>query len=85
MARKCLRVTVIVSQGKYVSKLERAAYVVPSISSVKRPEGYDTDKDGMPDLWETLNGYNKNIDDSAEDRDGDGYTNIEEFLNRTLD
>lgn len=74
-----------VSQGKYVSKLERAAYVVPSISSVKRPEGYDTDKDGMPDLWETLNGYNKNIDDSAEDRDGDGYTNIEEFLNRTLD
>ncbi|MDG1730896.1 MAG: Ig-like domain-containing protein [Algibacter sp.] len=45
----------------------------------------DSDNDGMSDAWEDANGYNKNIDDSLEDRDGDGYTNIEEFLNRTLD
>nr|WP_298998250.1 hypothetical protein [uncultured Allomuricauda sp.] len=47
-----------------------------------RPEGFDTDKDGMPDEWEIANGFNPDIDDSADDNDGDGYTNVEEYLNR---
>lgn len=41
----------------------------------------DTDKDGMPDFFEDANGLNKNVDDSAGDKDGDGYTNIEEYIN----
>lgn len=42
----------------------------------------DTDLDGMPDTWETAHGLNPNdAADSAADRDGDGYTNIEEYLN----
>jgi pectate lyase len=41
----------------------------------------DTDNDGMPDSWESAKGLNVNVDDSAGDRDGDGYTNIEEYLN----
>lgn len=56
-------------------------YDVPEIANSIRPNDYDTDKDGMPDLWEIANGFNPNTDDSAGDQDGDGYTNVEEFLN----
>lgn len=41
----------------------------------------DSDQDGMPDSWETQHGLNPNTDDSAQDRNGDGYTNIEEYIN----
>jgi len=42
----------------------------------------DTDKDGMPDEWETKQSFNTNdASDNAEDADGDGYTNLEEYLN----
>ncbi len=40
----------------------------------------DSDNDGMPDEWENTQGLNNNLDDSAEDLDQDGYTNIEEYL-----
>jgi hypothetical protein len=42
----------------------------------------DTDADGMPDNWERKMGLNP-VDptDSNGDLDGDGYTNIEEYLN----
>lgn len=44
----------------------------------------DTDKDGMPDQWETLYGFDPaNAADGVSDADGDGYTNLEEFLNGT--
>jgi hypothetical protein len=44
----------------------------------------DTDGDGMPDAWEKARGLDPTVNDSAGDRDGDGYTNIEEFLNSPL-
>lgn len=41
----------------------------------------DRDQDGMSDEWETRMGLNPNdTSDASFDRDGDGYTNIEEFL-----
>ena len=40
----------------------------------------DSDNDGMPDTWETARGLNPNKADNNEDRDGDGYSNIEEYL-----
>jgi len=44
----------------------------------------DFDHDGMPDAWETDRGLNPNdASDGAQDRDGDGYTNVEEYLNGT--
>jgi hypothetical protein len=48
---------------------------------VHRPADWDTDGDGMPDSWERARGLNpaEAIDGSA-DRDGDGYTNLEEYL-----
>lgn len=44
----------------------------------------DSDRDGMPDVWEKLHGFAPNdASDNASDSDGDGYTNLEEFLNQT--
>lgn len=41
----------------------------------------DTDADGMPDWFEGLYGFNARAADSAGDADGDGYTNLEEYIN----
>ncbi len=41
----------------------------------------DGDSDGMPDEWERKNGLNPGVADDKGDRDGDGYTNLEEYLN----
>jgi pectate lyase len=42
----------------------------------------DADADGMPDAWETKYGLNPHdAADAAGDLNGDGYTNIEDFLN----
>jgi hypothetical protein len=36
----------------------------------------------MPDAWESAHGLDpKDPADAAKDRDGDGYSNIEEWLN----
>jgi len=42
----------------------------------------DTDRDGMPDNWEVNHGLNSNDpNDQNSDRNSDGYTNIEEYIN----
>ena len=42
----------------------------------------DTDFDGMPDEWEKKNGLDPyDNTDNNKDKDKDGYTNLEEFLN----
>lgn len=44
----------------------------------------DSDRDGMPDVWEEVHGLNPNAaGDGARDADGDRYTNLEEYLNGT--
>lgn len=45
----------------------------------------DTDGDGMPDVWEDAQGLNKeDVADGAKDRNGDGYTNLEDYLNHLV-
>ena len=45
----------------------------------------DSDHDAMPNNWETLHGFEPNNPaDGPQDRDGDGYTNVEEYLNGTV-
>jgi len=41
----------------------------------------DTDGDGMPDWWEQAAGLNPLVPDNNGDADGDGYTNLENYLN----
>lgn len=45
----------------------------------------DGDHDGMPDVWEIKYGFNpNNYSDANTDADGDGYTNLEEYMNVTV-
>ncbi len=54
----------------------------PELKSLPSPK--DSDHDGMPDAWEIKHELNPHdASDSAADKDGDGYTNIEEYLNST--
>ena len=41
----------------------------------------DADLDGMPDYWEIAAGLNLNVADHNGDADGNGYTNLEDYLN----
>ena len=50
----------------------------------RRIVSLDTDSDGLPDVWEAVNGLYPNSDaDGAGDLDGDGATNAAEFLANT--
>lgn len=52
----------------------------PALRSGAAP--VDSDNDGMPDTWETAHGLNPHDpSDANADRDHDGYTNVEEYLN----
>ncbi len=52
----------------------------PELKSGAAP--VDSDADGMPNDWEQAHGLNpQQAKDGVLDRDGDGYTNLEEYLN----
>jgi len=52
----------------------------PDLKSAPAPR--DSDGDGMPDEWEKQHNLNpQDASDGPADADGDGYTNVEEYLN----
>ena len=54
----------------------------PELKSAPAPK--DSDGDGMPDEWERRYGLNPSDPSDANlDKDHDGYTNVEEYLNGT--
>jgi hypothetical protein len=56
---------------------------LPKLSSKTPPK--DSDNDGMPDEWELAYCLDPNDPNDAKgDRNNDGYTNIEEYINRIL-
>jgi hypothetical protein len=86
-------VTVPQTQFKH-RRLPIDSYKIGIITDVTQVGGYpeykgtpykDSDGDGMPDAWEVKNGLNpKNAADASADRNKDGYTNIEEYLNSLI-
>ncbi len=77
-------------QFKY-RRLPKDSYKKGIITDLKQVGGYpeykgkaykDSDNDGMPDAWEKANGLNPNDpSDANKDCTGDGYTNIEKYIN----
>ena len=54
----------------------------PELKSLPAP--LDSDADGMPDEWEKRYGFDPHdAANTSTDKDNDGYTNIEEYLNGT--
>ena len=54
---------------------------------VYRPEGWDSDGDGLPDWWEKKKGLNPSsaagdFSETHADADQNGYTNLEEYLHQ---
>jgi len=62
---------------------------VYALESTTRPEGFDTDGDGIPDEWEIANGLNPNdkSDGNAKtiDTEKGWYTNIEVYANSLVE
>ena len=64
---------------------DQGEYVLESSS---RPDGFDTDNDGMPDAWETANGLNPNDASDAKTYTLDSkgwYPNIEVYANSLVE
>jgi hypothetical protein len=61
----------------------------PELTSLSRPTGFDTDKDGMPDEWEIANGLNPNSAADAKlytlDEEHKWYTNVEVYINSLVE
>jgi Bacterial Ig domain/Bacterial TSP3 repeat len=51
-------------------------------AGTENPLFADADRDGMDDAWEVANGLNPNLNDREGDLDGDGVSNIREYLLR---
>jgi hypothetical protein len=79
-----------VPQFKY-RRLSQDSYKIGIITDIAQVGGYpeykgvpykDSDKDGIPDEWETRYKLNPNDpSDAILDCNGDGYTNIEKYIN----
>lgn len=72
-------------------RLPKDSYKQGIITDIRQVGGYpeyegvpykDDDSDGMPNQWETKYGLNpNNPSDAIKDLSGDGYTNIEKYIN----
>lgn len=72
-------------------RLPKDSYKIGIITDIRQVGGYpeykgtpykDSDNDGMPDVWEKKYGLNPNDpSDASLDCNGDGYTNIEKYIN----
>lgn len=68
-------------KGALVSDENTLPYPIPTLWTVWKGETrVDTDKDGMPDAWETANGTDPNKNDATVVA-ANGYLNIENYIN----
>lgn len=70
--------------GKGIIDTQETVGGWPDMISAPAPE--DTDSDGMPDTWEVSMGLDPtDAADRNGDLDGDGYTNLEDYLNSLIE
>ncbi|MEU8396936.1 Ig-like domain-containing protein [Nonomuraea sp. NPDC048892] len=65
--------------GRHINSQKDVGGFLPLPSEVAAPA--DTDKDGIPDEWETAQGLDPDDAADAQALGGDGYTNLERYLN----
>ena len=70
-----------VSKNGLIDRVEQAGGW-PALRTGKLPQ--DTDKDGIPDEWERQNALNANDPADAKTISGNGYMNIENYINSLL-
>ena len=74
------------AQGQLDKVSDQGTY---ELESTSRPEGFDTDGDGIPDDWEIANGLNPNdkSDGNAKtiDTEKGWYTNLEVYVNSLVE
>lgn len=72
-------------QAQYLRLIDRTAGITPT--NRLSYYAWDRDHDGLPDAWESANGLDPNSASGNEgaggDKDGDGLSNMEEFLAST--
>ncbi|MBK8808586.1 MAG: pectate lyase [Bacteroidales bacterium] len=77
---------IINTTGKIIdSQNEVGGYPVwqTVILTTQQLNDFDSDRDGMPNDWELAYGLDpNNYNDGKLDKDGNGYSNLEEYLNR---
>ena len=79
--RLIAQLTSLGTQGAIIHE-ESAVGGQPDVSPDRRPAGFDSGADGIPDDWERQHGLNPNDPSDANgDFDEDGYTNVEKYIN----
>jgi len=72
---------ILQNTGKIINSQEEVGGY-PKLAVLTRPPDWDSDQDGMPDGWEDAQGLDRNNPaDGNEDKNQDGYTNLEDYLN----
>ena len=69
------------SDGTYINRTDLTELNYPVLPNNVRSVGYDTDQDGMPNVWEIANGLDPNVADNNGNDLDPNYTNIEMFIN----
>lgn len=65
--------------GRHINSQKDVGGFLPLPTEVPAPA--DSDNDGIPDEWESAQGLDPNNADDAKAVGGDGYTNLERYLN----
>jgi hypothetical protein len=79
---KAVAAGVTVKGGLVDSPSDVGGYATYTFNTADVPT--DTDRDGMPDAWETANGLDPNLASDGNVVAASGYTNLEEYLNGIL-
>ena len=66
--------------AEMVMNADSTTYCPVAEESLSRPDGWDSDGDGMPDEWETANGFDPDNADDGNYINAEGYTALEKYL-----
>jgi pectate lyase len=67
-------------QAEVTMNADGTTYCRVAEESLTRADGWDSDGDGMPDAWETANGFDKGNSSDGNYINAEGYTALEKYL-----